>query len=73
MKIIKYLDNDQLNQPQTSDGNAYAHDASIEPVLSPDQLVKKFPRGFSDGLGKLPGEYLMELDETMKPVQHPPR
>ena len=33
MKIIKYLDNDQLNHPQTSDGDVYAHDASMEPVL----------------------------------------
>ena len=45
MKIIKYLNNDPLNHPQTSDGgDVYAHDASIEPVLSADQLVKKFHR-----------------------------
>ena len=73
MKIITYLDNDQLNHPQTSDGDVYAHDAPTEPVLSADQLVKKFPRVFGDGVGKLPGEYHMELDETVKPVQHPPR
>ena len=73
MKIIKYLDNDQLNHPQTSDGDMYAHDAPTEPVLSADQLVKKFPRVFGDGVAKLPGEYYMELDETVKPVQHPPR
>ena len=74
MKIIKYLNNDQLNHPQTSDGgDVYAHDASIEPVLSADQLVKKFHGVFSDGVGKLPGEYHMTLDETVKPVQHPPR
>ena len=80
MKIIKYLDNDQLNHPQTSDGYVYAQDApnvpvlsAAEPVLSADQLVKKFPRVFGDGVGKLPGEYHMELDETVKPVQHPPR
>ena len=73
MKIIKYLDNDQLNHPQTSDGYVYAHDAPTVPVLSAYQLVKKFPRVFGDGVGKLPGEYHMELDETVKPVQHPPR
>ena len=72
MKIIKYLDNDQLNHSQTSDGDVYAHDASIEPVLSADQLVKKFHSVFSDVVGKLPGEYHMTLDETVKPVQHPP-
>ena len=80
MKIVKFLDNDQLNHPQTSDGYVYAHDApnvpvlsAAEPVLSADQLVKKFPRVFGDGVGKLSGEYHMELDETVKPVQHPPR
>ena len=67
------MDNDHLNHPQTSDGDVYAHDAPTEPVLSADQLVKKFPRVFGDGVGKLPGEYHMELDETVKPVQHPPR
>ena len=28
---------------------------------------------FGDGVGKLPGEYHIELDETVKPVQHPSR
>ena len=75
MKIIKYLDNDQLNHPQTSDGCVYAHnhDAPTVPVLSADQLLKKVPRDFVDGVGKLLGEYHMELDERVKPVQHPPR
>lgn len=50
MKIIKYLDNDWMNHPQTSDGDVYTHDAltepflsAAEPALSADQLVKKFP------------------------------
>ena len=57
MKIVKYLV-DQLNHPQISDGHVYAHDVPTEPVLSADQLVNKFPRVFSDGVGKLPGEYV---------------
>ena len=73
MKIIKYLDNDQLNHPQTSDGDVYMHDAPTGPVSSANQLVKKFPHVFGDGVGKLPGEYHIERDETVKPVQHPPR
>ena len=39
MKIITYLDNDQLNHPQTSDGDVYAHDAPTEPVLSAAEPV----------------------------------
>lgn len=54
MKIIKYLDNDQLNHhPRTSGCEVYAHDAPIMPVKSADQLVKKFPRLSVDGVGKL--------------------
>ena len=79
IKSIKYLDNNQLNHSQTSDGDVYAHDAptkpvlsAAEPALSADQLVKKFPPVFGDGVGKLPGEYYVELDEKVNPVQHSP-
>ena len=48
--MIKHLDNDGLNRPQTSDGDVYTYDAvtepflsAAEPALSADQLVKKFP------------------------------
>ena len=51
----------------------YAQDEPTEPVLSADQLAKKLSRVFGDGIGKLPGEHYMELDGTVKPVQHPPR
>ena len=67
MKIIKYLDNDQSNHPQTSDGDVHAPDAPTEPFLFADESVKKFPRVFSDGVGKHHGEYHMELDETVEP------
>ena len=53
IKSINYLDNNQLNHSQTSDGDVYAHDAPTEPVmsaaepaLSADQLVKKFSSCF---------------------------
>ena len=39
MNITKYLDNDQLNHPWTSDGDVYAHDVPSAPVLSADQWV----------------------------------
>ncbi|PFX22432.1 Uncharacterized protein K02A2.6 [Stylophora pistillata] len=68
-----FLDCNLVDSKRTSEGDVYAHDAPTEPVLSADQLVKKFPRVFSDGVGKLPGEDHMELDEAVKPVQHPPR
>lgn len=36
MNIIKYLDSDEVNRPQTSDCDVYAHDAPTEPVLFAD-------------------------------------
>ena len=39
MKIIKYLDNDQLNHPQTSDACVYAHDHDALTSCSRKSLV----------------------------------
>ena len=33
----------------------------------------KFPNVFSEGLGRLEGQYTIRLDETVPPVQHAPR
>ncbi|CAH3173368.1 unnamed protein product [Porites lobata] len=68
MNIITYLDNDQLNRPQASQGGVYTHDI---PATSP--LFKRFPRVFTDSVGALAGEYHMVLDKSARPVQHPPR
>ena len=39
-----------------------------------DQLLfKRFRRVFADGVGVLAGEYHMVLDESVRPVQQPPR
>ena len=46
--------------------------SAATPALSADQLVKKFPRVFGDGFGKLPGEYHMEQDDV-KSVKYSPR
>ena len=73
MNIIQYLDNDQLNRPQESDGEVYTHDVPASSLVSADQLIKCFPRVFADGVGALAGEYHMVLDELARPFQHPPR
>ena len=59
MNIIQYLDNDQLNRPQESDGEAYTHVVPASSPVSADQLIKSFPRVFADGVGALAGEYHM--------------
>ena len=73
MSIIQYLDNDQLNRPQESNGEVYTHDVPSSSQVSADQLIKSFPRVFADGVCALAGEYHMVLDESARPVQHPPR
>ena len=69
MKIVAYLDNDQLNKPNTEDGNVYAVGDAESPVTK-EQLVKKYPSVFADGVGLLEGEYHIRLDPQAKPVQH---
>ena len=73
MNIIQYLDNDQLNRSQEFDGEVYTPDVPASSLVSADQLIKSFPRVFADGMGALAGEYHMVLDESARPVQHPPR
>ena len=73
MNIITYQDNDQLNRPQASKGGIYTQDAWATSPVSADQLFKRFPRVFPDGVGALAGEYHMVLDKSARPVQHPPR
>ena len=41
-------------------------------VLTRDQILKEYSDVF-EGLGCMDGPYHMELDETVKPVVHPPR
>ena len=73
MNIIQYLDNDQLNRPHESYGEVYIHDVPASSPISADQLIKSFPCVFADGVGALAGEYHIVLDESARPVQHPPR
>ena len=73
MNIVQYLDNDQLNRPQEFDGEFYTPDVPASFPVSADQLIKSFPRVFANGIGALAGEYHMVLNESARPVQHPPR
>ena len=71
MKIITYLDNDQLNQPVT--GNATVCELGLHKLVSIEQLISKYASVFGSGVGLLDGKYHIVLDETVTPVQHSPR
>ena len=71
MKILSYLDNDQLSQPSTGESTVYKVD-NATPVAT-RQLIKSYPKVFSDGVGLLQGHYHIRLDSNAVPMQHAPR
>ena len=38
-----------------------------------EQIIKKYPQVFSEGVGRLESEYHIRLNDQMGPVQHAPR
>ena len=71
LKIVTYLDNDQLNKPNIGNFTIYTV-ASSDPV-STKQFIMKYPKVFSEGVGLLEGIYHIRLDPSVDPVQHVPR
>ena len=71
MKIVTYLDNDKLHQPEVRNATVFA----LEPTtaISQQQLIKKYPRVFQEGVGKIAGDYHIRLDPDAIPMQHAPR
>ena len=70
MKLVSYLDNDELNKPIT--GNLPVYALEMKMTSSKDQLLKKYPQVFGPGIG-LEGEYHIQIDGSYDPVQHAPR
>ena len=71
MMVIKYLDNDAIHKPDTGNAPVYA----LKPAgpIAIEQLGKEHPEVFGPGVGLLEGKYRIALDESVYPVQHPPR
>lgn len=44
-----------------------------ESPISKEQLIKKHPAVFTEGVGRLEGEYCIRLDPQAQPVQDAPR
>ena len=78
MRIIKYTDNDQLNKPRTGSAPVYSLEktnvtkATQRPITR-ETLIKNYPQVFSEGVGKLAGEYHIRIDSTVDPIQQAPR
>ena len=71
MNIIQYTENDLLNKPDVNGAPIYSVETQGTPI-SKEELFAKFPSVFSEGVGKLDGEYRI-LDPTVQPVQQAPR
>ena len=73
MKIVAYLDNDQLNKPSTKNAEVYAVGDDESSQVTKEQLIQKYPSVFANEVGLLEGEYHIRLDPQADPIQHAPR
>ena len=73
MRIVTYLDNDQLNKPSVKNAEVYTVGRETSFPITKEQLVKKYPCVFTEEVGLLEGEYRIHIDPQAKPVQHAPR
>ena len=71
MKIISYLDNDEIHKPNTTDTAVFT--LEIQRYTSKEQLIEQHPNVFGYGVGKLEGEYHIRLNKDVTPIQHSPR
>ena len=65
MKIISYLDNDELNKPNTAGAPVYAVE-TLGPI-STEQLFEKYPDVFGPGVGLLEGKYHIVPNRNIPP------
>ena len=65
MKIVSYLDNDQLNQPIPGESKVYKVENATPGATR--QLIKSYPKVFSDGVGLLQGHYHIRLNSNAVP------
>jgi len=71
MNIISYLDNDELHKPAT--GTLPVYTIEVSHALSKEDLIRQYPAVFGPGIGTLPGEYHIRINEHCRPTQHAPR
>jgi len=71
MKIIAYLDNDEMNRPDTKGAAVFI--LEMMPYTSKKHLFKLHSTVFSEGVGILTGDYHIRLGVDAIPTQHSPR
>ena len=83
MGILKYMDNDSIQQPDVRGARVFATEQqSVDrnPLskedrnpLSKEELVKRFPTVFTEKTGVLAGTHRIRIDQNAQPIQHAPR
>ena len=71
MNIISYLDNDELHRPATDNSPVYI--IEVDSSMNKEELIKQYPTVFGPGIGKLPVEYHIRINEQCHPTQQTPR
>ena len=72
MKIVTYLDNDNLNKPSAGNAHIYAVDSKQAP-LTREGVIQRHPLVFGVGVGLLEGKYHIRINTGVDSVQHAPR
>ena len=73
MQLINMCDNDQIHMPDTRGAEVLLAGLTNQKLLTKSDVMNQYPAVFSDGVGRLAGEYNIEIDSSVPPVQHAPR
>ena len=68
---LKICDNDALHKPTALGAQVYAtQQVAADVPLTIDDLKHNYQSVFSGDVGKLPGQYRIQLDTSVHPVKH---
>jgi len=75
MQLVNMCDNDQIHMPDTAGAEVLSAGLTSQSnhLLTESDVMREYPAVFSDGVGRLEGEYSIQVDSSVPPVQHAPR
>jgi len=73
MQLISMCDNGEIHVPDTRGAEVLSAGLTNQKLLSNSDVMNQYPAVFIDGVGRLAGEYNIEIDSSVPPVQHAPR
>jgi len=70
MQLINLCDNDQIHMPDTQGAEVLSAGLTDLKLRSKSDVMSQYTSVFSDGVGCLAGEYNIQIDSSVPPVQH---